>query len=158
MIFGPLPPRPFGVLKSFFSRTISAAVPVCSLSPLPKSPPKAIIFVNHYISLWGCPTTVISDNGLQFTFKFSTSMYGLFGVNNVTTSLNHLETNDGNRCVNHAIVQMLEVSGNGRQNGWDIVLLHVEIAYRNSPSARLRTWFPMIFFRAFRFPLLTAPR
>ena len=34
--------------------------------------------VNQYISLWGCPRTILSDNGLQFCFKLSQAVYQLF--------------------------------------------------------------------------------
>ena len=94
----------------------------------------ANIFVNHYITLWGCPTTLISDNGLQFTSKLSAAVYKLLGINKVTTSSYHPQTNGGTERVNHTMAQMLAVSVNERQNDWDVVLPHIEFAYNNSVS------------------------
>ena len=38
----------------------------------------ANILVNQYIPLWGCPRTILSDNGLQFCSKLSQAVYQLF--------------------------------------------------------------------------------
>ena len=35
----------------------------------------ANIFINRYISLWGCPRRVLLDNGLQFCSKLSYVVY-----------------------------------------------------------------------------------
>ena len=37
----------------------------------------ANILVNQYIPLWGCPRTILSDNGLQFCSKLSQALYRL---------------------------------------------------------------------------------
>ena len=46
----------------------------------------ANILVNQYIPLWGCPRTILSDNGLQFCSKFSQAVYQLLGVHKLATS------------------------------------------------------------------------
>ena len=35
----------------------------------------ANILVNQYIPLWGCPRTILSDNGLRFCSKLSQAVY-----------------------------------------------------------------------------------
>ena len=37
----------------------------------------ANILINRYISLWGCPRIVFSDNSLQFCSKLSQAVYNL---------------------------------------------------------------------------------
>ena len=40
----------------------------------------ANVLVNKYIPLWGCPRTILSDNGPQFCSKLSQAVYRLLGV------------------------------------------------------------------------------
>ena len=46
----------------------------------------ANILVNPYIPLWGCPHSILSDNGLQFCSKPSHAVYQLLGVRKIATS------------------------------------------------------------------------
>ena len=46
----------------------------------------AKILVNKYIPLWGCPRTILSDNGLQVCSKLSQAIYQLLGVLKLATS------------------------------------------------------------------------
>lgn len=46
-------------------------------------------------SLWGCPTILISDSGLQSPSKLSAAIYELMGIKKVTTSSDHSQTNGG---------------------------------------------------------------
>ena len=45
-----------------------------------KAEGKANIITNRYIPLWGCPRSILSDNGLQFCSKHSHAVYKLLGV------------------------------------------------------------------------------
>ena len=40
----------------------------------------ANILVNKYIPSWGCPRTILLDNGLRFCSKLSQALYQLLGV------------------------------------------------------------------------------
>ena len=40
----------------------------------------ANIIINRYTPLWGCPRSILSDNGPQFCSKLSPSLYQLLGV------------------------------------------------------------------------------
>ncbi|CAB1102661.1 unnamed protein product [Ectocarpus sp. CCAP 1310/34] len=92
----------------------------------------AHIFVNQYMTKWGCPTTLLSDNGLHFCSKLSMAIYEVMKIKRVTTSSYHPQTNGGTERVNHTMAQMLAVVVNEQQNDWDIHLPHVEFIYNNS--------------------------
>ena len=40
----------------------------------------ANVLVKRCIPLWGCPRTILSDNGLQFCSKLSQAVYQLLGA------------------------------------------------------------------------------
>ena len=81
----------------------------------------ANILVNKCISLWGCPRTILSDDGLQFCSKSSQAVQQLLGVRKLATSSYHPNGNGGatssNRPngnggverVNHTMAQMLAI-------------------------------------------------
>ena len=96
---------------------------------------EAIILVNQYIPLWGCPRTILSDNGLQFCFKISQAVDQLLGVHELATSSYHPKCNGGIERVNHTLAQMLAMVVNERQDDWDLHLPHVEFVCNDSVSA-----------------------
>ena len=95
----------------------------------------ANILINRYIPLWGCPRSILSDNGLQFCSKLSHVVYELLGVRKIATSSYHSSGNRGVERVNYTMAQMLAVVVNERQDDWYAQLPHVESAYNNSGSA-----------------------
>ena len=95
----------------------------------------ANILVNRFILLWGCPSTLLSDNGPQFCARLATTVYKLLGIHKLTTSAYHPSGNGGVERVNHITAQMLAMLCNEHQNDWDVHLPHVEYAYNNSVSA-----------------------
>ena len=88
----------------------------------------ANILVNRFIPLWGCPSTLLSDNGPQFCARLATAVYKLLGIHKLTTSAYHPSGNGGVERVNHTMAQMLAMVCNEHQNDWDVHLLHVEYA------------------------------
>ena len=95
----------------------------------------ANILVNRFIPLWGCPSTLLSDNGPQFCARLATAVYKLLGIHKLTTSAYHPSGNGGVECVNHTMAQMLSMVCNEHQNDWDVHFPHVEYVYNNSVSA-----------------------
>ena len=91
--------------------------------------------VNQYIPLWGCPRTILSDNGLQFCSNLSQDVDQRLGVRKLATSSYHPNCNGGGERVNHTMEQMLAMVVNERQDDWDLHLHYVEFAYNNSVSA-----------------------
>ena len=45
--------------------------------------------INRYIPLWGCPRSMLSDNGLQLCSKLLHAVYKLLGVQKIATSFYH---------------------------------------------------------------------
>lgn len=93
----------------------------------------ADIFVNRYIILWGCPTSLIFDKGLQCTSALSTAINDLLGAKTTPSTSYHPETKGGTEHVNHTMAQTLAVSVNKRQNHWDTAP-YIEFACNNSLS------------------------
>ena len=135
--FGPLPVTPRGntyilLFTDRFSRRADT-FPVTAAEFTAEGTANGL--VNQYVSLWGCPRTILSDNGLQFCSKLSQAVYQLLGVHELATSSYHPKCNGGVERVNHNMAQMLAMVVNERQDDWDLHLPHVEFAYNNSVSA-----------------------
>ena len=135
--FGPLPVTPRGnsyilLFTDRFSRRADMyAVSAAEFT----AEGTADILVNKYIPLWGCPVSLLSDNGLQFCSKLSLAVYKLLGTRKIATSAYHPNGNGGVERVNHTMALMLAMVVNERIDNWDIHLPHVEFAYNNSVSA-----------------------
>ena len=95
----------------------------------------ADILVDRHIPLWGCPVTLLSDNGLQFYSKLSLALYDRLGINKIATSSYHPCTNGGVERVKHTMALMFAMVGDEQLSDWDIQPPHVESAYNNSVSA-----------------------
>ena len=95
----------------------------------------ANILVNCLLSLWGCPSTLLLDNGLQFCAQLATAVYKRMGIHKLTTSAYHPNRNGGLERVSHTVVQMLATVCDEHQNDWDANLPHVKYAYIYSVSA-----------------------
>ena len=74
------------------------------------------ILVNRFIPLWGCPSTLLSGNGLQFCVQLATAVYKHMGIHKLTTSVYRPSGNGGVERVNHAMAQMLAMVCNEYQN------------------------------------------
>ena len=97
----------------------------------------ANILVNRFIPLWGCPSTLLSDNRPQFVARLATAVYKLLGIHKLPSSAYHPSGNGGVGRVNHTMAQILAMVCSEHQNDWDVHLPHVEYAYNNSVSAAM---------------------
>ena len=95
----------------------------------------ANILINRYIPRWGCPRSILSDNGLLFCSNFFHVVYEILGVQKIATSYYHPSGNGGVEHVNHTMAQMLAMVVNERHDDWDAQLPYVEFAYNSSVSA-----------------------
>ena len=131
--FGPLPVTPRGkIYILLFTDRLSRRddmFPVTAAELTVEG--TANILVNQYIVLWGCPRTILSDNGLQFCSKLSQTAYRLLGVHKLATSSYHPNCNGDVERANHTMAQMLAMVVNERQDDCDLHLLHIEFAYNN---------------------------
>ena len=118
--FGPLPVTPRGntyillITDRFNRRADIFPVTVAEFA----AEGTANVLVNKYISLWACPRTILSDNGLQFC-KLSQAIYHLLGVHKLATSSYHPNGNGGVERVNHTMAQILAMVVNEQQDDWD---------------------------------------
>ena len=64
----------------------------------------ANILVNRFIPLWGCPSTLLSDNGLHFCAQLATDVYKHMGIHKLTTRIYHPSGNGGVERVNHTFL------------------------------------------------------
>ena len=49
----------------------------------------ANILVIRFISLWGCPSTLLSDDRPQFCARLATTVYKLLGIPHYGTNISH---------------------------------------------------------------------
>lgn len=134
--FGPLPTTSDGnkhilLITDRFSRRASMYA-VCAAKFTAVG--TADILVNDYIPKWGCPRSVLTDNGRQFCSELSSAVCRMMGIRKLTTSAYHAMGNGGTERVNRTMAQMLSMIVNDRQDDWDKRLPHVESAYNNSVS------------------------
>ena len=135
--FGPLPVTPRGntyiLLFTDRFRRRADIFPVTAAEFTAEG--TANILGNQYILLWGCPRTILSDNGLQFCPEHPQAVYQLLGVHMLASSSYHPNRNGGIERVNHTMAQMLVMVVNERQDVRDLHLPHVELAYNHSVRA-----------------------
>ena len=80
----------------------------------------ADILVDHYIPLWGCPVSLLSDNGLQLCSNLSRALYERLGINKTATCSYYPCTNSGVKRANHTMALMLATVGDEEQKKWDL--------------------------------------
>ena len=95
----------------------------------------ANMLAKPFISLWGCPSSLLSDSGLQFCAPLATAVYKLLGIHKLTTTVYNPSGNGGVERVNHATAQVLAMVFNEHLNDWDAHLPHVEYLYNTSVGA-----------------------
>ena len=103
--FGPLPLIPRGnvyvlLFTGRFSRRTDMFTVVAAQFTAAGTTNK---FIDQHITHWGCPVTLLSDNGLHFTSELARAVYDRLGVNKVNTSACHACTNGGVERVNHVL-------------------------------------------------------
>ena len=77
------------------------------------------IFVEQYIPLWGCPHTLLSDNGSGFVARLSLAIYKLMRIRKIATTAFHPNSNGGVERVNRSLAQMLSLVISEQQDDWD---------------------------------------
>ena len=127
---GPLPVTPRGntyilLFTNHFSRRVDVFAVIAAEFTAEGT---ANFLLNRYISLWGCPCSILSDDDLQFCSKLSDTFYKLLRVRKIATSSYHRNGNGGVECVNHTMAHVAMVVIDFHNN-WDEQL----------PTSNLRT-------------------
>ena len=94
----------------------------------------ADILVHDYIPRWGCPHTLLSDRGTEFTARVARVVYDMLGAVKRYTSAYHPQTNGMVERLNHTLCQMLSYLVADDQKDWDKLLLHAISAHNNNVS------------------------
>ena len=81
----------------------------------------ANLMINRYIPFWECPSTLLSDSGLQLCAQLATSVYKLLHVytNSRQAPTTHPSGNGSVERVNHTITEILSMICNEHQPDWD---------------------------------------
>lgn len=93
------------------------------------------LHITKYIPLWGCPRSVLWDNGLQFFLKLSYVVFEISGFRTVVPSSYHPNGSCGVERVELGVTEMMAEIVSERQDDWEAQLPHVEFEYVNSVSA-----------------------
>ena len=79
----------------------------------------ARIFVEQYIPLWGCPHTLLSDNGSEFVTRLSLAIYTSIRIRKIATTAFRPKSNGGIERVNHSLALMLSLVISEQHDDWD---------------------------------------
>lgn len=69
----------------------------------------ANILVNDFIPKWGCPKSLLSDNGRQFFCELLRAGWELMGMRKLPIRTHHPMGNGGMERVNHTMAQFLSM-------------------------------------------------
>jgi hypothetical protein len=80
-----------------------------------------------WISRHGCPETILSDQGSNFTSKMMNRLLGILGIDKLTTSAYHPQTNGRLERFHRSFSPMLMslLKDEKRRNNWDEYIQHV---------------------------------
>ena len=97
-----------------------------------------MLFVMHMFSKHGVPEHVTSDSSPKFVSCFFCSLGKALDMKLHFTSSYHLEGDGQTEWTNQTLEQYLCIFCNYQQDNWYTLLLLVEFAYNNTPSATTR--------------------
>lgn len=101
----------------------------------------ANVFLKHYICRYGAPKTILTDNGRNFVSEFMKTFEKIIGIQHVTTTAVHPESNGSLERSHQVLKDYLKIYVNKEQNNWDDYLdlavfnynTHVHEATKYSP-------------------------
>ena len=91
--------------------------------------------MEQYIPLWGCPHTVLSDNGSEFVARLSLAIYKSMRICKIATTTFHPKSNGGIERVNPSLAQMLSLVISEQHDHWNEWLPNVVQSYNSFLSA-----------------------
>ena len=128
---GPLPPSAgnqyFLLIADHFTKWHEAVA-----LPDQSAPTTANAFVDHWITRFGCPERLHSDQGRNFEAKLFTSLTKLLQLHKTRTTAFHPQSNAGIERTNRTLLNMLAKTTDKNQRNWSELLPYVMLTYRTS--------------------------
>ena len=160
-ILGPLPETPRGnryilVIGDYFTKW-KEAFPLKDTEALTI----ARVFVNEFVCRFGVPDSVHTDQGKNFEAKIIKEICTLLDIKKTRTTAYHPESDGLVERFNRTLLSMLSMAVREDEQGWDLLLPTLLLAYRTSHHATTgSTPFELMFGRDPRLPedvLLSIP-
>ena len=95
----------------------------------------AYLFILHVFSKHSISSHVTSNRGSEFVSNFFQSLGTALDMRLHFTSGYHPEGDGQTECMNQTLEQYLHIYCNYQQDNWSKLLLLIEFAYNNAPSA-----------------------
>jgi len=105
------------------------AAPLAGITATDVSSP----FFRDWISVYGPPDTVLTDNGPQFASLFFQGVCNLMGIRNLYTSTYYPQTNNQVERFNKTFVDMFMHYIEDHQDSWDELVSVLALAYTSRP-------------------------
>ena len=153
-ILGPLPQTPRSnryilVISDYFSKWVEA-FPMENMEALTV----AKILVNEFITRFGVPEVIHTDQGRNFESTLIKDLCSLLGIEKSRTSPYHPQSDGLVERFNRTLLNMLCTAANNHGQDWDVMLPNLLMAYRSSVHATTKfTPFQMLFGRQIKLPV-----
>lgn len=134
-ILGPLPTSALGnkyilVISDYFSKWTEAYALADH-----KAVTIAGVLVNEFITRFGVPLSIHTDQGRDFESKLIKEICQLLGIEKIRTSPYHPQSDGQVERFNRTLLEMLSKVVNAEQRDWDRQSPNVMIAYRTSVNS-----------------------
>lgn len=93
------------------------------------------LFYNEVVSRYGCPESVITDQGSSLISKSAKNLYKALGIDKRQTTTYHPQSDGATERVIGTIKTMLTSYVNKDRNNWDKLLTPMLTVYRNTPHS-----------------------
>ena len=103
------------------------------------APDLAQLYLQHVFSKHGCPDTIISDRGSEFTSSFWRSLCQLLGIKQSLSTAFRPQTDGQTERTNQTLEQYLRIYTDYQQSNWSQLLPLAEFAYNNSEHEAIKT-------------------
>jgi hypothetical protein len=128
-ILGPLPKTKSGnryllIISDRFSK-LTRAVPLAEINAVDV----AVAFFNDWMSVYGVPLILLSDNGPQFASRLFQAACATMGVRQVFTSTYHPQTNGQVERFNRTVLEKLTHYVAAEQDDWDTSVRSIVYGY-----------------------------
>jgi hypothetical protein len=99
----------------------------------------AKLLVDHWILLFGIPSTVTSDRGPQFVADFIKGFYAICGIKGTPSTAYHPQTDGQSECAIQELEVYLHYFVNDEQDNWVDWISLAEYAYNDKPNTTTGT-------------------